>query len=115
MWTYEDLTTPLIDNTLMTLCYRDSVAKIYRITPIDGYVLHDSRLDYPSFEDETIILKGYTTAQITIPATYDFEINQLNLYTKLANEVEEEGVVELESQATESDYQNALAEMGVDL
>lgn len=87
MWTYEDLTTPLIANTTMTLCYRDGVAKIYRITPVEGYVLHDSRLDYPSFEDETITLEGFTTGQKTIPASYDFTANPYNLYTKLATEV----------------------------
>ena len=87
MWTYEDLTTPLIANTIMTLGSYNGVAKIYRITPIDGYVLHDSRLDYPSMEDATITIEGFTSGQISVSANYDFNANPWNLYTRLATEV----------------------------
>lgn len=87
MWTYEPLTTPLVANTTMTLCKYNGVAKIYRIQPIDGYVLHDNRLDYPSMEDMTVIIEGYTTGEKTIPASYDFTANEYNLYTRLVSEV----------------------------
>lgn len=81
-------TTPIIENTTMQI-YVDGngVQRVYRITPVDGYVLHDNRLDYPSVEDREIIIEGYTTGRISVPLDYDFTANPFNLYTKLSSEV----------------------------
>lgn len=75
-------TTPIIPNTTMQMS-----TYTYFIAPAEGYVLHDNRNDYPSFEDETIIIEGYTRYGVTVPLNYDFEANPFNIYAVLESEV----------------------------
>ena len=74
--------TVLIENTKTEYC---DVDKAYRITPIDGYVLHTKFYDVPVINEETLeetgeIKKGYTDSYIVISSDYDFEANPYDIY-----------------------------------
>ena len=89
--TYEDVIPSLIENTVMQLALRDGTPSTYRITPIEGYVLHDKAYDYPLFDEEGNetgeIALGYRTSTAGCAATYDFETNPREFYTVLASSV----------------------------
>ena len=58
----------------------------YRISPLEGYKLHEITLDEPVVDEETMqetgkIKKGYTTSYITAGVNYDFEKNDREIYT----------------------------------
>lgn len=80
---------PIIENTTMTkYVNNNNVALAYFITPIEGYVLHDSRKDWTEgIDGEEVLKEGFATNGVSVPITYDFEANPFNLYTKLASEV----------------------------
>ena len=70
-WSSEDVTPTLIDNTTMIKRSLDGVDKTYRITPNDGYVLHDNRVDWTDeMTGEEHIL--FATGTKTVSASYDF-------------------------------------------
>lgn len=58
----------------------------YRITPNEGYMLHEITLDEVVMDEngnETgEIKKGYTTAYVTCGANYDFEENPREIYVE---------------------------------
>ena len=88
--TYEDVNPTLIPNTTMTKLLRDGVHQVYRIYPIDGYVLHDNKNDYPEYDsvtgEETIVL-GYVSGSTSCAANYDFVANPREFYTVPADSV----------------------------
>lgn len=97
IYTYEDVIPTLISNTLMQKRYIDGVHKVYRITPIDGYVLHDSC--YDNFEVDGItgmptaeLVLGYTGGTVTVAACYDFVENPRGLYATERTNVPEERI-----------------------
>lgn len=80
-WTYETITSP-IPNAKVEKGFADGVHKIYRITPNDGYELHDTERDYTDIQtvvdeetgEETyneIPMLGYGT-DCTCEAAYAF-------------------------------------------
>ena len=76
---------PLIDNTLCEAREKDGKVVSYRISPAEGYKLHEVTLDETIFDEETgeetgEIKLGYTTAYITAGANYDFEKNEREIY-----------------------------------
>lgn len=82
-WTYEAVTPTPIANTIVEKVYRDGVHMVYRVAPIDGYVLHDNTRDWIDTDPETMeeVLKlGYTTGSTTCPTNYDFTVNPRELY-----------------------------------
>ena len=84
-FTYEEVTPSIIENTTMRKVLMDGVHRLYEITPIDGYVLHDSRMDSPEYDEETmtetgITLNGYRRSTASCPATYDFVTNPWGFY-----------------------------------
>ena len=83
--TYENITPSPIENTVVDKGFIDGVHKIYRIGPIEGYVLHDNGFDW---EDEfgNIIL-GYAIGTVTVRWDYDFTANPRELYAVPANSV----------------------------
>jgi hypothetical protein len=94
-WTYEDVTPTLIANTTIQKGLLNGVHKIYLITPIDGYVLHDNRLATDiDIEGNPIDppTPGYTTATVTVAANYDFTANPNNIYAVLRNTVPEDQI-----------------------
>ncbi len=57
----------------------------YRISPIEGYKLHEKTLDEPVVDEETMqetgeIKKGYTKSFVTAGYNYDFEENEREIY-----------------------------------
>lgn len=98
VYTYEDVTPPIIANTIMRKRFIDGVFKVYTIKPVDGYVLHDNTLDYeaidpvvggPLFDEngEVVMLEGYASGEKTCAANYDFVANPRGFYAKLESEV----------------------------
>lgn len=96
--TYEDVTPPIIANTIMQKRFIDGVFKVYTIKAIDGYVLHDNTLDYqssdhitgePLFDEDgnALITLGYATGTKTCAASYDFVANPREFYAALENSV----------------------------
>lgn len=88
VWTYED-TTSLIENATMQIGNADGVPTIYRITPVDGYVLHDKARDWEDFDenDNIIEYQGFTRGTATCSINYDFEANPREFFTRLESEV----------------------------
>ena len=85
MWTYETLETPLIANTIMVKVLYNGVHRVYRITPAEGYVLHDAALDYTDIDGNWYL--GYSSIEVSCGAAYDFEANERGFYTLPVSEV----------------------------
>lgn len=71
MTVYEDVIPSLIPNTTMQRSVVDGTPRVYRIRPIDGYVLHDNALDYFDIDDVTVI-RGYDSGGASCHVSYDF-------------------------------------------
>jgi hypothetical protein len=74
-FTYEDLIPSLIPNTTMQKSLLDGVLRAYRITPNEGYVLHDKARDIDEFNPETNereFYLGYTRSTVSCGFNYDF-------------------------------------------
>jgi hypothetical protein len=96
-FTYVDVNPTLIPNTVMQKRLRDGVDYQYRISPAEGYVLHDNVLD--SYEDYTEDgegvgepILGFTPATSTCAANYDFVANPRQFYAVLRNTVPEDQI-----------------------
>lgn len=75
---------PLIDNTICEAREIDGQVISYRISPAEGYKLHEITLDEPVGDEngnETGEKKfGFTTSYVTAGAGYDFEKNPRGIY-----------------------------------
>ena len=65
----------------------------YRISPIEGYKLHEITLDEISIDEETVqetgkTKLGFTTSYITAGAKYDFEKNDREIYVIKEDDIE---------------------------
>lgn len=76
----------LIPNTVFET-RTDENGKIisYRISPQEGYKLHEITLDEAVVDEESLketgeIKKGFTTSYVTAGAEYDFEKNEREIY-----------------------------------
>jgi hypothetical protein len=82
--------TPVYENTTMDGSYMDGVLKSYRISPIDGYVLHDNTLDWDDEDQETgevTHVLGYTKGSSTMGVNYNFVANPREFYAVPENSV----------------------------
>lgn len=84
-FTYEDLNPTLVENTIMQKVFVDGVHEKYTIKPIEGYVLHDKRMDEEVIDPVTMmptgeVRLGYRTAQASCNASYDFTVNPWEFY-----------------------------------
>lgn len=78
-----DVIPTLIENTTMQQRVKDGVPYTYRITPVDGYVLHDNTVDYTDINHDTmeeIPKLGYKRGTATCAASYDFVANPREFY-----------------------------------
>lgn len=82
---YKDI-EPLLENTKFEVRVNDE-GKIlsYRISPKEGYKLHEITLDEDVIDEETFEPTGekkigYTTAYVTASGKYDFEANPREIY-----------------------------------
>ena len=89
--TYEEVTPTPIANTVVKKLMADGVHRQYCIYPVEGYVIHDTRLDSPTPDGEDIIL-GYTGDMKSVGATYDFVANPFNIYAVPRDTVPEDQI-----------------------
>lgn len=78
-------TEALLDNTIFEARIKNGNIISYRISPVDGYKLHEITLDEPVFDEETgepteQTIPGYTKAFVTAGANYDFNVNDREIY-----------------------------------
>lgn len=88
--TYEDVIPSLIANTTMRKLLSDGVHRVYYITPVDGYVLHDNAVDWTDIDPETgeeITITSYYTGTCSCGANYDFTANPREFYAVPADSV----------------------------
>ena len=72
---YINIIPSLVPNTTTVLIEKDGAPWRYRITPIDGYVLHDKNYDDVILDENTgdvIRNFGYRKSTAGISASYDF-------------------------------------------
>ena len=75
-----------IDNTIFEARTDKNGETIsYRISPAEGYKLHEITLDEDVIDEETLestgeIKLGFTGAYVTAGANYDFEKNERQIY-----------------------------------
>lgn len=82
---YEIVNPTPIANATVERVFRDEVHKQYRITPNEGYVLHDKAYDEEVIDPDTIeptgeIKLGYRTTSATCAASYNFIANPKEYY-----------------------------------
>ena len=73
-----DYVTSPIPNATMLEKLKDGSLYAYAIKAVDGYVLHDSRIDEAEFDPETFEPTGnmtprFKTGSTTVPKNYDFD------------------------------------------
>ena len=78
-------TKALLENTIFEARIKDNKIITYKISPIEGYKLHEISLDTPVIDKETGFpteetTLGYTTAYVTTEGVYDFEKNEREIY-----------------------------------
>lgn len=81
-------TEPLIENTICEVRVEDDTIVSYKMSPAEGYKLHEITLDAPKTDSEGNeiageIILGYTKSYITIGPNYDFDINERQIYTEI--------------------------------
>ena len=76
----------MFENTKSEKFYNENgEISTYRITPDDGYVIHNKFRDTPVIDEESgmetgEVEKGYTESYIIIQSDYDFEENPYDIY-----------------------------------
>ncbi len=81
--TYEDVIPSPIENTTVVKGLLNGNHRNYRITPNDGYVLHDNARDWIETDPvtgDTIVVKGYSRGTVSCGASYDFVENSREFY-----------------------------------
>lgn len=91
-------TPSLIENATMQIYSNNTGDVAYRITPVEGYVLHDKGRDFQAVDPDTydplfdengdpIMVQGFTGGTASCGINYDFEANPREFFTKLESEV----------------------------
>lgn len=97
--TRTDIVPTLVENTTMQKVTINGVDKLYEITPVEGYVLHDKRYDMTDIvidentgEETEVVTLGYrrTTASCTIA---QFEANTYEFYTVPESDVPADSIL----------------------
>lgn len=66
------MATPLIENTVMHRGYDENgVQKRFKIQAVEGYVLHDNRIDRT--DDYDNVIPRFKFGDTTVVASYDFD------------------------------------------
>lgn len=94
---YENILPTLVENTIMHKILVDDVPKTIRISPTDGFVIHDNRLDDYLIDEETEIPEaeptaGYKSGSVSVRWDYDFVENQNNIYAISRSSVPEDRI-----------------------
>lgn len=91
-WTYEIINPTPIANVLVERGYADGVHKIYRLSAVSGFLLHDKEYDMPildesTFEETGEVILGYTAGTVSCWNNYDFATNPREFYAVPETEV----------------------------
>ena len=89
-WTYDTVTPTPIPNATVERGYSNGVHKIFRITPNEGYVLHDNAGDWTDIDLETgaeTEREAFYRGSCSCGANYDFVANPREFYTVLESGV----------------------------
>lgn len=81
--TYEPVNPSPVANTTLVKGLLNGIHKNCRISPIEGYVLHDNVRDWTEADPitgEEILKLGYTTGTASCKADYDFTANPRAFY-----------------------------------
>lgn len=73
---YIDIESRIPNTTMQKFVNDSNVELFYQITPVSGYVLHNSSRDWEdeNFETgETIFYRGYSRSYSTVGINYDFD------------------------------------------
>ena len=78
-YTYEEVIPTPIPNTKVEKMLNNGVHRTYRITPNEGYVLHDNRVNEEVIDPETLeptgeIIMFYAVGSTTVRYDYDFTV-----------------------------------------
>ena len=91
----EPMETLIPNTTMQKFINSNGVHTMYRITPNEGYVLHDKNLDIYEDLDEDgnptgeLIALGFYAGTKSVRYDYDFTANPREFYAVLATEVPE--------------------------
>lgn len=98
MSSYVDMETSFIENATMKRRFYENSTEVmkYRISPVEGYVLHDKRLDEIVMDED-----GNETGEIrpgfrpypnyvSVGGNYDFDINEYEFYCVPADSIDED-------------------------
>ena len=89
-WTYETVIPTPIENTTVERAYSNGVLRRYRITPNEGYVLHDTNYDRHidiDGDELTEPILGFGRTTVSCAANYDFTANPRQFYAVPENDV----------------------------
>ena len=97
---YANVESNPIDNTVL-IARKDSNTNninVFRLTPIDGYVLHDKNYDEQVFNEDTFeetdeIILGFRRATAGFSGDYDFDTNPREFYTLHENELPKNAII----------------------
>lgn len=92
---YVDVIPTLLENTTMRKRVTDGVDKTYQITPIEGYLLHDSRADDIDYDEEGNVINvtlryKSSTSSCTI---VQFNNNTYDIYAVPADSVPADSIL----------------------
>jgi hypothetical protein len=94
--TYEDINPSLIPNTTMQKGMLNGILRVYLITPVDGYVLHDKAWDSPVYDEngnETgEVILGYQTGMASCGFNYNWAENPREFFAVPAESVPTEQI-----------------------
>lgn len=109
--------TNIISNLDIVSFYNENdELQLYEINPLDGYVVRAYALDeYVTDEENSkTYIRPYYTSGSVVPNNYDFFENPNGYTAELYREGMEDELIEVDiTEATETDYINALERLGV--
>ena len=84
--TREEVTPSFVANATTKKLLVDGIHKQYEIQALEGYELHDNRLDFTELDIDTMqetTKLGYTKEYVSCRYDYDFTENSFEFYTVL--------------------------------
>ena len=111
--------TDIISNLDIVSFYNENdELQLYEINPLDGYVVRAYALDEYVTDEENgkTYIRPYYTSGSVVPFNYDWKENPNGYTAELYREGMEDELIEADvpETATETDYINALKELGVE-
>ena len=95
---YIDIESKYENTTMKEIRDNDDVLMGYDISPIEGYVLHNTTFDTYEYNPETeelvkLINRGYSPSSCSVKQDYDFDINPDEIYAIKTDSIGEDGII----------------------